>query len=524
MNAIFENYELFMREHQNQLNRPQDVNRLMSDDGMFRAYVDSLVEGLDNERSTNVSNVLNRQREMIIQEAANVGASSFASGWTVMTFPILVDIYAEPIISELCNVYPTDKPVLSIPKVSIKATTKSYDGLREETAYIPTPTKMVRAGIEEVNISPATNTNVFTATGLNRDHMKMNRRFTLMKKLSIIEKDNGGTILATHSIPVNFRPDNRNQIARTVTFLDNGGETATIQITGNVDYESGNITFQALPMDGTVGNTYECEYATMNLKFTPVATMAGRTKVTVETEMTDITIDPCEDFLIDLTEEEIQDFSSIFKVDLLRTISEAIKRQMLLNKDFELAYFLNAAESDIAKHGAKLKVDMNAFTRGGGAGDYAPASSMDVFRSVVPYITNLMSIIRRNYNMYPTYLVAGLKTASLLRSLQDFATNFPAVRGEIGLSGGTSQFLKMKVLESVVMPESNIYMSTKAPQNSLEKSSIIDLIYQPMYIVKEITDGNIRHFVRSRTMVEIVRTDGLGMIEVDNLDQFLVQS
>lgn len=31
---------------------------------------------------------------------------------------------------------------------------------------------------------------------------------------------------------------------------------------------------------------------------------------------------------------------------------------------------------------------------------------------------------------------------------------------------------------------------------------------------KEITDGNVRHFVRSRTMVEIVRTDGLGVIEV----------
>ena len=37
--------------------------------------------------------------------------------------------------------------------------------------------------------------------------------------------------------------------------------------------------------------------------------------------------------MIDLTEEDLQDYSSIFKIDLLRTISEGIKRQMLLNKD-----------------------------------------------------------------------------------------------------------------------------------------------------------------------------------------------
>ena len=50
---------------------------------------------------------------------------------------------------------------------------------------------------------------------------------------------------------------------------------------------------------------------------------------------TDLTIDPNEDFIISLTTEELQDYRSIFKIDVARTLSEGIKRQILLNKDFK---------------------------------------------------------------------------------------------------------------------------------------------------------------------------------------------
>jgi len=52
-----------------------------NDEGMFRSYVDSLTEGLDDSVRPTVVNVLNREREMILNEAANVGASSVTSGY-----------------------------------------------------------------------------------------------------------------------------------------------------------------------------------------------------------------------------------------------------------------------------------------------------------------------------------------------------------------------------------------------------------------------------------------------------------
>jgi len=158
--------------------------------------------------------------------------------------------------------------------------------------------------------------------------------------------------------------------------------------------------------------------------------------------------------------------------------------QVLLNKDFDLAFFLQAAEADMITNGARQQVDLDAFVNNAGAGDYTPASVLDVLKAVVPRISTLISIIRKNYNMYPSYLISGLKTASLLRSLQGLmATNMPNVRGEMGFSGETSQFMKLKVLEAMAVGDDRMYLSTKAPNNALEKSSIIDLIYQPLYIV-----------------------------------------
>ena len=237
--------------------------------------------------------------------------------------------------------------------------------------------------------------------------------------------------------------------------------------------------------------------------------------------MTDVTIDPNEDFLIELPPEDIQDFRAIFKIDIIRTLSEAIKRQILLNKDTDLAFFLLASEGDMAANGTAQTLNLANFDITGAR--FQPENIIDVFKAIIPKIAIIAGTIRRNFNMYPTYMVAGLKTSALLRSLQTFALAMPGIgQGDagIGWTGDTAQFLKMKVLESNAIAEGKVYMSTKAPNDSLEKTTIVDLIYQPIYIVTEVTDGNTRNFVRARTMIEIPRTDGLGVINVTGLTPY----
>jgi len=83
--SVYNGYETFIMENQDDLNTPNDVMRLLTDDGYFRAFKDSLTETLDADIRTSVGGVLDSQRQMLLQEASNVGASSFASGWVVMS-------------------------------------------------------------------------------------------------------------------------------------------------------------------------------------------------------------------------------------------------------------------------------------------------------------------------------------------------------------------------------------------------------------------------------------------------------
>lgn len=118
---LFENYEHFINEHSDDLSTPSGALRMITDNGMFKAYADALTEGMEDNVRSSALRVLNRQREMVLTETANVPGGSISFGWTVLSFPILVDIYAEPIVSELANVYPVSSPVVSIPRVKIMA-------------------------------------------------------------------------------------------------------------------------------------------------------------------------------------------------------------------------------------------------------------------------------------------------------------------------------------------------------------------------------------------------------------------
>ena len=525
--ALFENYEHFINEHSDDLSNPAGALKMITDNGMFRSYMDALTEGLDPKVRSSVLGVANRQREMLLTEAANVPGSTLSFGWTVLSFPILVDIYAEPIVSELCNVYPVSSPVASIPRIKIMAYIKGYSGAVTQVK-IPTMTQSVRPGALALTTLPATSNDLFaiatlavTPATVSGDLYRINRRYTLITSVTSNELHNAVNTQTVTNVVI--KPDNRNQFIGTFTYNDFAGVAVVGSLTGHINYDSSIFSFNVIYSGGTGASTFTCVSAVMSMRFMPTNTMNGRIKVKIESEMTDVTIDPNEDFLIELPPEDIQDFHAIFKIDIIRTLSEAIKRQIMLNKDTDLAYFLLAAEADMATNGTALTLNLSDYDTTGGK--FQPENIIDVFKSVIPRIAILSGMIRRNFNMYPTYMVAGLKTSALLRSLQTLAMAMPGIGqgdGGFGWTGDTASFLKMKVLESNAIGEGKIYLSTKAPNDALEKSTIIDLIYQPIYIVTEVTDGNTRNFVKARTLIEIARADGLGVINITGMDQHLI--
>jgi hypothetical protein len=298
--ALFENYEHFITEHNDEISNPAGALKMITDNGMFRAYMDSLTEGLDPKVRTSVLGVANRQREMLLTEAANVPGSSLSFGWTVLSFPILVDIYAEPIVSELCNVYPVSSPVASIPRIKIMAYITGYSGAVTQVR-IPTMTQSVRPGALALSVTPAVANNMFTiATAavapatVSAALYRINRRYTLITSITSNEAPAGGGNVA-HTTAVVIKPDNRNQFIGTFTYTDALGDAVVGSLSGHINYDTSVFSFNVIYSGGTGTNT--CTSAILSMRFMPTNTMNGRIKVKIETEMTDVTIDPNEDFL-----------------------------------------------------------------------------------------------------------------------------------------------------------------------------------------------------------------------------------
>lgn len=221
-------------------------------------------------------------------------------------------------------------------------------------------------------------------------------------------------------------------------------------------------------------------------------------------------------------------YRDIYNIDLIRTLSLAIKTQILLNKDWDLQYYLQAFESEMAANGAAATFDLDQFNVA--SQQIQPNNVMDIFKSVIPYINTITRTIRRNFRADPQYLLCGLKTASMLESLQSFVVNFPDARnGEMGYQQNSSHyqqsgpisFRKQTILASGAMPEGKIYIIYKAPSDDLTRASIVDLVYKPLYLIDEVTNSLKRTFVRSRTTIEITNPEALGVIHLRNYAKYL---
>lgn len=532
MDTLFENYETYLNENADDMATPQGAVRLMRDEAAFADFRDGLLEGIDDpvQRSA-VSRVLGRQRENILEEAANVGAGAFTHGWSVLSFPILVDIYAEPIISQVMNIYPVSSPTLSIPRVRIHSDIVGYDGNIEASYITPTPHHLIRSNFVNAECGIG-HSDLFALSGVDKQGVIMNRRYFMIDSLKIKATPKAGGDPVTFDVSCAFKPDARDTISGTSAVREFVGPAGTadadkkssIQCSINIDFNTGTITNQAT-ITPAEDATYDYEYAGCNarLKFTAKNSDKGRVIVSIQNEMQDVNIDPNEDFMINLTTEEIQDYRSIFKIDLARTLSEAVKRQVLLNKDFDLAYFLHAAESDIADNNNMYSVNLNAYNSAANA--YTPNNVYDVMKGLIPYISSAISGVYKSFQMYPEFLLCGIKLATLLRAMQQYMVSMSSQSGSLGWSGETAQFLKLKILESYSIDANGcgdkMYLTTKAPDSELEKSTLIDLVYNPLYITSEITNGMQKNYCRTRTLVNVNRTDGLAVIKVSGTENII---
>jgi hypothetical protein len=486
---IFENYELYLKEHKEDISTPSGAIEMLSSDGAFRAYIDALTEGLEVNTKRSIMAIAEREREMLLEESINIGPSAAVVGYAVSYFPILTDIYSDPILAQVATTYPVNKSIITIPRVNIHSSVKNSDGTVSKYR-LPTTMNLVRTTTEELDLTPGVvnYAHVLSASAANisPDNMFLNKRYFVINKISY--KDSAGD---TKEIAVMVRPDARGQINHTEEFVDAGtSDKLSLTIIGNVNWDTGGIQFNATFTNLTSNLapiTQSLVSMTASVLFSARTGDIGRVRVDLEMSGWDVNIDVRDSFEIKLDQEVIQDYTDIYQIDMIRTLSMAIKSQMLYNKDYDLAWYLKIHEPQFASFGSSAVFNMSNYLVNGTPSSFTPSNILDAFKGVIPHITTVNRNIRRVFRADPQFIVTGLRTASLLESLQAFMVGFSDTRnGEVGFSSQNSaiDFRKQKVISCDAIEDNKIYIIYRAPNDDLTRTAIVDLIYKPLYIIE----------------------------------------
>src|SRR6056297_3137710 len=182
---IFENYEGFIQENKDDLATPTGAIELLSSDGSFNAYISALTEGLEPYQKQAVMAVCEREREYLLQESAQLGPSASIIGYAVTYFPILTDIYADLVISRVATTYPTNKSIITVPKVQLDASVKNTDGTVSKYP-MPRAQYLIRTKAETLNILPNQSNSLFELSAgyssgeVNSTKTRINQRYYML--------------------------------------------------------------------------------------------------------------------------------------------------------------------------------------------------------------------------------------------------------------------------------------------------------------------------------------------------------
>ena len=484
---IFENYEMYLKDHRDDIGTPSGAIEMLTSDGAFRAYVDSLTEGLNPYSKNTIMAICERQREMLLEESINLGPSANVIGFAVTHFPILADIYSDPILSQIATIYPVNKSVITIPRIRIHASVKNSDGTTSEYR-MPRAYHLIRGTSETISIAPGIANNLFAlSTGglVNINNSAVNKRYFVCNNLKV----NDGT--ATYDIPMGIRPDARGQLLFVGRFTNAANEQVECTVIGNCNWDTGtvqyNSTFSNKTNPAAAMGGYSVVQIDTSVVFSAITSDINRAKVGLKIQGWDINVDVRDDFEIDLQTESIQDYRDIYQLDLIRAYSMAIKTQILLNKDFDLAYYLRANEPEMILNGSSATFDVEYFKDMNN--HISPNSYLDIFKGIVPKISVINRNIRKVFRADPQFIVAGMKCAAMLESLQQYAISYPDVQtGQMGYGQGNNtmhgsgdvDFRKQTILHCDAIPEDKLYIVYRAPSDDLTRTAIVDLIYKPL--------------------------------------------
>jgi hypothetical protein len=526
-NLILENFNCYITENSELFEEATSAMSIVTDQVTYDSYANKLLEGLEESESRRIKGMFDRQREVLLEESASLLGSPDAITYAVTSFPMLVDIYSDPLLSKVVSVYPSAVPTMTIPRLKWISKVIDHKGNVTELEF-PTATKSVRTGHEMITVGQSGNAfgKLFEGTSTtNYSQFRLNKRNFKITNV-VINADVGATdgaldypidMIAVADARGNFAAEGIKlyptadpllafDAATNAYVTTPGSEVATFKIQGQINFESGDITWSAISMGGAAVASVTID---AKLRIMGVGNGLAVTKARPKQDVLDINCDIEDSFEIENIEEVIQDWKSLYNLDIIAQLKSYVKDQIKLNRDFEIADLLESNIPAAMEYGHYREIDLSTIS---GATDTKPASVQDIFKNIIPVLIALQETIKKATRFEIKYLVTGIDSAAVLKSMQSFAVKFEGFEGETGFSGETGSFSKLEVITSHAVGNDLIHLIPKS--ESLAQSSIVEISHKPLYVITETTDSVKRSFIKSRNWIGIVRNEALGTIRL----------
>ena len=530
-NQIFRNFNNYLSKTDN-LHVPKNFLETLLNDSTYNEFINSLTEGMSESQRSVANIVCDSQRDFLIQESANILNTDIAIGYAISYFPILCDTYCTNILGDAILYKKVNQPIFTVPKMKMIATVKNSDGTTDAWTF-PRALFLMRSGIEYLEVKPKITNNLFELSksypnNVNPELSKINKRYTTLQTLYITIKDLTTSEDQSIEYPISIRPDSRSQLN---TEFEIGYKDTIIKCTliGHVNYDSGLLQFNLstnLPKTSNLAITLD--KAKLSTLFTSRTGDTGRVKISVRMSGMDMSIDVNEDFEFDLDVETLQEYNDIYNIDLIRTMSVAIKGQLLLNRDHDIANLLETAEPEMKLNHTYDSIKFVPLFDGNGI--LSPGYYQAIYQNIIPKLTLITRYMYYNTTLIPTYLLCGIKTSAMLESLQEFSISFPEMRSGVGGFNNTyghdtvdkHSFRYYNILMSHAIPDDKIYLMYKPTTTEEEHyANIVHFIYKPLYMVEEITNSQKRTYIRTRSLTELINPHSLGCLHLDDIDTVL---
>jgi len=477
-----------------------DLKAAVSDKVKLYQYIEKIGKELPSELHEIFESAAQEFTSALLQET-EVIKNGQALAAVIAYYPAIAELYQQPVLYKLAIPFKTDNGKLQVNILRRIAKLMEGDNVIA-TVEVPRPVNLYQNLYKELTFTANTSDNIFSKAGLNGTGYKVLLTRTTAVQLVWNDGKNDHTVNFIAYVRSDKTIQKRINLGSTVGYID---------LFIKIDDRSGDITVSATPKPASKDVTITPKTVTIKTLITNTDAKSGY-KIVFDEQ-----IDTVDRYVeSDIPYEAITDvwktveFQGQYNIDYLRTLSAAIKAQIQLMKDNDIATELQNNENGFS---ANLTVDFNNIPP-----SMNPANPMDFYSFMIPALIKAKNMVYNETSLEPTYIAVNPQDAHIIEGLTNYVTMMGNPISKMGVSASDVLGIqKFTVIKSGYIPQGKLYLLTQGNRNN---PGIVDAILGTP-IVKTTQEGTkTRVMVFPNSAVVFIDPKKMALVNITNAPIF----